>query len=119
MTGGCLIPFSTPLPLLPRFIPSATLWAYADPILTITLTFAEDMDQTVAPDTTDFVLTVDDVVKTLATSIWQDARNIELEYSEATLAPTVVDLRYSAKSINFLSVLDELVTPFDLEITAP
>jgi len=92
---------------------------YADPDLTVKLTFAENMDQAVQPLPSDFVLTVDDVVKTIYTITWISATELAIDYSEALLACTIVGLRYSTKSSRFLSLLDELVTPFDLIITAP
>lgn len=90
-----------------------------DPDLSVTLNFAEDMDQTVQPLPADFVLSCDDVVKTIDTVTWVGARELAIDYSEVALAPTIVALRYSTKSSLFLSLLDELITPFDLIITAP
>lgn len=115
----CPITFYTGPPSLPRFLPSASIWAYADPLLTITLTFPENMDLGDEPPATDFVLTVDDVVKTVLDKQYTDATHFELTYSEGTLGPSVVEVRYSRKSALFQSALEELVTPFDMIITAP
>jgi len=104
---------------LPRFIPPTTAWVYADPVLTVAIDFPEAMDQTAQPLPGDFVLTVDDVVKPIASLSWISALTMTLLYSEAVLGPTVVKLRFSTKSPLFRSVLGEIVTPFDLVITAP
>lgn len=116
--ADCQTSFSTPHPLLPRLIPSGGVWEYADPLLTVTLVFSENMDQTEKPDPSDFVLTVDDVVKTIATTTWDDATHFISTYSEGTLGPSVVEVRYPTKVPEFLSIAGELVTPFDL-ITVP
>lgn len=115
--GDCPITFSTAVPLLPRMIPASTLWSYIDPDMTLTLTFGETMDQTVVPVPADFVLTVDDVVKVPSDVHWTGATTCVLDYSEVALAPNDVHLRFSTKTPLFLSILDELVTPFDLFIT--
>lgn len=89
-------------------------YTYVDPNLAITLTFGESMDQTVVPLPAQFVLTCNDVVKVPDTVSWDDATHLSIDYAEAVLTVDLCYLRYMAKDPNFLSVLDELVTPFDL-----
>lgn len=105
--------------MLPRLIPASSDWTYADPLLTVTLTFGETMDQTTKAPPGDFVLVVDDVEKIPISTIWDDANDFTMTYSEATLGAAVVRCRYSAKNPLMLSVLGELVTPFDILVTAP
>jgi len=81
--------------------------------------FVEDMDQTTAPPVGDFVIWVDGMDKTPITAAWTGARNFTLTYSETVLGPSVVRTRFATKNPLFLSVLGELVTPFDILITAP
>jgi len=119
LTGGCLIPFSTPLPLLPRFLPDSTEWTYVDPLLSVELYFTPNMNIGVEPVPADFVLLVDDVEKTALSSSYFDANQLTLTFNEAALGPTVVKLRYSAKNPDFVSAAGEVVTPFDLVITPP
>lgn len=112
--GDCPTTFNTPAPLLRRLIPSSSEFSYADPALEITVDFAQDMDNGVTPVPGDFVLTVDDVVKTIDTVSWDDNRHLSVDYSEAVLGPTVVELRFSTKTANFITDVDEFVTPFDI-----
>jgi len=113
------IPFATPHPLLRRFIPSSSVWSYIDPDLMVTLTFGEDMDQTVVPLPADFVLIVDDVDKTPDVVHWGTARTLVLDYSEGSLSVGQVRCRFSTKTDLFRSILGELITPFDIYVTAP
>ena len=84
----------------------------------VTVTFGEDMDQTVAPVAADFNLELDGVPKVPTAVHWTTATTLVLDYSEALLDPALVELRFSTKTDQFLSVLGELVTPFDIEVIA-
>lgn len=64
-----------------------------------------------------FVITCNDVDKTPDSVTWDDATHLSVDYSEADLTVEECWLRYSAKSPLFLSVADELITPFDLRVT--
>ncbi len=118
-TDDCPITFATSHPLLPRLIPASSDWTYADPALDVVLTFGENMTQGTEPDPTDFVLDVDDVMKTPDSVQWDSATELSLHYAEATLGPSVIRCRFDRKNILFESVLHELVTPFDILVTAP
>jgi len=85
----------------------------------VELYFTEDMSILSEPIPADFVLTVDDVVKTALSSSWFDLHQLTLTYDEAILGPTVVKVRFSTKNPDFISVAGEIVTPFDLVITPP
>lgn len=115
----CPTSFASSHPLLPRFIPASSAWTYVDPALEVVLTFGESMDQTSEPLPGDFVFDVDGVEKTPVSVTWDSATELSIEYSEATLSPTAVRCRYSTQNPDFLSVAGELVTPFDILVTAP
>ena len=104
---------------MPRLIPTSSGWTYVDPLLTCNLIFTEDMSILSEPIPADFVLTVDDVVKTVLSSSWLDLHTLTLTYNEAVLGPGVVRVRFSTKNPDFISVAGEIVTPFDMVITAP
>jgi len=88
-------------------------------MLTITLTFPETMSEVTTPVPADFVIIVDDVEKTPLGVEWGMVNDLSITYSEALMTPTVVKLRFSKKTDKFISVLDELITPFDLLVSAP
>ena len=113
----CPTSFKSRLPLLPSFWPSALDWTYVDPLFDMLLSFDEDMDQTIFPLPAEFILTIDDIEQTISAVTWDDATTLSVEYSEAVLNPIVASLRYPTSSPRFLSVLGELVTPFDLPST--
>lgn len=115
----CPISFAASSPLLPSLIPVTIVTTYADPLLTLVITFGEDMDQTVEPLPAEFVIVVDGVSKTPITFLWDSATQCTLTYSEAVLGPVVVRLRYPTGSSRFRSVLLELVTPFDFLTSGP
>ncbi len=115
----CPTSFATNLPLLPSLIPVTIVTTYADPLLTLVITFGEDMDQTVEPLPAEFVIVVDGVSKTPISFTWDSATQCTITYSEGVLGPTVVRLRYPAGSARFLSLLAERVTPFDFLTTGP
>jgi hypothetical protein len=74
----------------------------------------------VAPAPESFVLLVDDVPITPDSASWDSVTELSLKYSEATLGPTVIRTRFSAFDPNFKSdPSEELVTPFDILVTAP
>lgn len=83
------------------------------------LYFTDDMSIASEPIPADFVLTVDDVVKTVLSSSWLDLHQLTLTFNEAVLGPSVVKVRFSTKNPDFISVAGEIVTPFDLVITPP
>lgn len=116
---ACPISFNTSHPLLPRFIPASSAWTYSDPALDVVLTLADVMGQTTEPLPSDFVLDVDGTEKTPISITWDSATELSIQYDEVTLGPTVVRCRYSAKNPDFLSVTGELVTPFDILVSAP
>ena len=76
------------------------------------------MDQTVVPLPAQFALTCNDIVKVPDTVSWDDATHLSIDYAEAVLGVDPCRLRYPAKDVNFLTVHDELVTPFDIIVTA-
>lgn len=115
----CPITFATSHPLLPRLIPTGGDWTYGDPNLGITIDFAEDMDQTAEPPMAFWKIDVDGVNKTPDSGAWVDARQYGLAYAEAVLGPTDIRLHWQTKHPDLLSVLDELVTPFNILLTAP
>lgn len=117
--GDCPICFNTSHPLQPRLIPASSAWTYTDPALDIVLTFGEDMDETSTPPPEAFVLDVDGTEKTPDAIAWDSATELSIEYSEATLGPTVIRCRYSTHADDFVSVVGEEVTPFDILVTAP
>jgi len=104
---------------LPRLIPVSSDWTYADPLLDVVLTFGENMDVGVQPPPGAFVFDVDGTLKTPVLVTWDDATHLSIHYNEVTLGPTVVRCRYSTSGEDFISALGELVTPFDILVTAP
>ncbi len=100
-------------------IPASSDWTYADPLLDVVLTFGENMDQTSQPLPGDFILDVDGTLKVPIFITWDSATELSIHYSEAILAPTVVRCRYSTINPNFVTVAGEVVTPFDILVTAP
>jgi len=104
---------------LRRFLPDTLNWVYADPTLTITLTFPETMSEVTTPVPGDFVIIVDDVEKTPLDVEWGMVNDLAITYDEAILGPTAVRLRFPTKTDLFISDLDELITPFDLLVSAP
>lgn len=119
MTGGCLTPFSTGPALLPRLIPVSSAWTYADPLLDIVLTFAENMFDGITPPADVFIFDVDGTLKTPTSITWDTVTELSLEYSEVTLGPTAVRCRLSATHPDLKSDATELVTPFDILVDAP
>jgi len=77
------------------------------------------MDVGVEPLPGVFTFIVDGVEKTPTAIVWDDATHLALEYDEAVLGPTVVRCRLSAKDPLLRSQPGELVTPFDILVTAP
>jgi len=86
--------------------------------LTVVLTFEPSMDETTEPPISSFVIDVDDVEKTPDSVAWLTPHEFSLNYSEAALGPSVIKCRFSTKSPLFLSLTGELVTPFDILVTA-
>lgn len=117
--GDCPIRFSSSHPLSPRFIPASSLWSYGDPVLDVVLTFGEAMDQTEEPLPGDFVFDVDGVEKTPISVTWDSATELSIQYDEATLGPSVVRCRYSKVNEDLRNIALEVVTPFDILVTAP
>lgn len=111
--------FSSSHPLSPRFNPASSAYTYADPVLDVVLTFGESMDQTSEPLPGDFIFDVDGTLKTPISVDWDSATELSVQYDEAVLGPTVVRCRFSAKNPDFLSIAGEVVTPFDILVTAP
>ena len=109
----CPITFSAGPPLLPSLWPDSQEWTYADPILSVQLDWNEVMIDGVEPLPAEFEFLVDGVPKTPTTFIWNTTTQCTLTYSEALLGPSVVRNRYQTSSPRLLSVLGELVTPFD------
>ncbi len=104
--------------LLPSAIPTSGTWTYVDPLLSGQLNFPVDMDQTVIPDKTDFILEVDAAAKPLLTLAWTGARELRYTYNEALMVPTVVTMQYTDMLPNFLSLQGQPVFPFALTLTA-
>jgi len=77
------------------------------------------MDSGVTPDPSTLVVIVDDVAKTPTSVAWDDGTHVTFSFDEVALGPAVVTCRYSTKDPDFRSNLDELVTPFDMAVTAP
>ena len=115
----CPTPFFTSQPLSPRLIPASSDWTYADPLLDVVLTFGENMNQASQPLPGEFVLDVDGTLKTPILVTWDTATECSLHYSEAVLGAAVVRCRYSTKNSDFVSAAGEVVTPFDILVTAP
>lgn len=116
---GCPTFFRTSQPLSPRFIPASSDWTYVDPALDVVLTFSETMDETEQPLPGDFVFDVDGVEKTPITVTWDSATELSIQFDEAVLSPTVVRCRYSTINEDLRNVALEVVTPFDILVTAP
>ena len=114
---GCPTASFTNLQLLPSSTPTSGTWAYADPTLTMVLTFPVAMDQTVIPLIGQFVAEVDGVPKAPGTVVWNDATHMTLTYLEAVLGPAVVRLQYDQMFPNFVSLDAQPVFPFDLLLT--
>lgn len=95
-------------------MPTGFEWSYADPDLTLVVTFPVAMDQTVQPAPGHFVIDVDGVPKTPDSLGWTDPLTLTLPYSEAVLGPSVVRLQYPLQLPNFKSLQGQPVFPFDL-----
>lgn len=115
----CPIRFNSSLPLSPRFLPLSSDWTYVDPALDVVLTFAGAMDQTEQPLPGDFVFDVDGVEKTPISVTWDSATELSIQFDEAVLNPTVVRCRYSKINDDLRNVALEVITPFDILVTAP
>lgn len=99
---------------MPSAVPTGATWSYGDPVLDVRVTFAVDMDQTVQPLASELVITVDGAPHDPSAVNWDDATHLDLEYSEALLGPTDVELAYPAMFPNFLSLQGQPVFPFDI-----
>ena len=115
----CPISFKTHQPLSPRMIPVSSDWTYSDPLLSVVLTFGETMNQTKEPLPAEFVFDVDGTEKTPINAAWDSATEFSIEYEEVTLGPSIVRCRYSAINPDFVTAAGEVVTPFDILVTAP
>ena len=79
---------------MPKEPEHGAFWIYDDPDLSLCITFAEDMNTALLPAASTFSLIVDDVPKTPDTLAWLNDRVLSIDYSEAALGPSVVDLDY-------------------------
>lgn len=93
--------------------PCIAYWTYDDPLLSVYLSFTEDMDTGVAPPASLIKIDVDDVQKTATDFEWKTDRMFFAEYEEAALGPVDVDVKTLATHPNFRTALLALVFPFD------
>lgn len=92
--------------------------AYADPDLTIVITFQSAMDQTVTPLTSEMNIYANDVLKAPDGIAWQTATKLNLIYSEAALPPDY-DVELPAATDRLRSLIQTVIPPFRLDTLGP
>jgi len=83
------------------------------------LNFGETMDNGPKPLASDFIVNIDGVDKDPISTGWASNTQLTISLTVPGLTPAVVRCRFFAKTSMFHSALGELVTPFDILITAP
>ncbi len=89
-------------------------WLFSISTLTCNLLFPIDMDDSVIPLATDFVIIADGVPKVPFFIFWATNRRLDLEYTEPSLDPTTVRLQLPAAVQDFRDATLHLVFPFDI-----
>jgi len=72
------------------------------------------MDDSLAPDATDFVILADGVPKVPSTASWFSATQFQVTLTEPSLSPLVVRLQLPAAVADFRDATLHLVFPFDI-----
>lgn len=110
----CPIPFGAKLPSPVELLPAGFLWNYQNINLQLCLKFNEQMDNTFTPAPSDFILLVDGVPKTPDSIAWSGVFVLEINYSQAALNPSNVNLELPESVGPFHSITFVPVSPFDI-----
>lgn len=90
---------------------------YPDPIFVTSVDFSIEMDRTIEPIASDFILTVDGVEKTITDIQWFAPGFLSMTFSEPGLTPTNARIRFITPTPRLRTAALQQACPFDL--TAP